>query len=283
MKEQFLFNTLWAIVMNKLNKRNIAHCSQLEKIIEDADLPSVFPYKPLPNVKDFRIKLLSPYDPILLKHGIQRRLDKAELEWTPYKNRSINRYVRHQFDRLNKNRHRPHTFWSIATTLLFHSPAYRTICFNHVFPRWHRKYKYSVVKNILRNLSDLNLHKYLYKILHIPKPNGGTRPLGIPNPSWRVFLHGLNNILLVWLSPYVHPQQHGFYPGRGTLTAWKHLMTKLSSRSIYEFDMKQFFDTVNLQYLENVLLITGIPSKITKLIISWNQALPKNSPRHGIT
>jgi retron-type reverse transcriptase len=195
----------------------------------------------------------------------------------------MNRYVRYQFTQLNKNRHNPRVFWCIANTLLFKSHSYRTMCFNHVYPNWHRKFKYSVVKNILISLANLNLKSYRYKTVHIPKADGSTRPLGVPSPAWRVFLHGLNNILLVWLSPYLHPSQHGFRPGRGTLTAWQELMRKTNYNSIYEFDMTKFFDSVNLHYLEKILLITKIPKYAVDLIIRWNQTLPSNSPRHGIT
>jgi len=279
-----LFKTLWAIVMKQLNKScEYALRAQLEKIIKYSGVKPVYPYKPLPNVREFKVTITSPYDPILLASGIKKRLYEAEKESTPYRNRSMNRYVRYQFDRLNKNRHNPKIFWSIATHLLFHSHAYRVICFNHVFPNWHRKYKYSVVKNILASLDKLSLNKYRYKTVMIPKGNGETRPLGVPAPAWRVLLHGLNNVLVVWLSPYTHPSQHGFLPGRGTLTAWSQLLKKTQARSIHEFDMSKFFDSVNLHYLKKILEISGIPTVIVNYIIKWNQTLPSNRLRHGIT
>lgn len=89
--------------------------------------------------------------------------------------------------------------------------------------------------------------------------------------------------MLLWLTHYIHPSQHGFVPGRGTLTAWQELSTKLDHSHIYEFDLRKFFDSVNLCYLSKILKITGIPIPIVELIIKWNQTLPTRSPRHGIT
>lgn len=279
-----IFSTLWARVIEQLNKGGpVAWDQRLSQIIAETTLPPLFPFKKLPNVKEFRITFLQPHNPILLEADIRKRLGDAEKESTPYKNKSMNRYVEHQFRRLNANRHNPSKFWSIATHLLFRSHSYRVICFNHVYPQWHRKYKYSVVKNILLSLKDLDVMRYDHKIRHIPKPNGELRPLGIPSPAWRILLHGLNNILLLWLSPYIHSQQHGFYPGRGTLTAWQDLSKLLTSTHIYEFDLRKFFDSVNLMYLSKVLKLTGIPERICDLILLWNQTLPRRSPRHGIT
>jgi hypothetical protein len=79
--EHILFSTLWAIVIKKLDKMNdIAPCSSLERIIEEACIKHVYPYKPLPNVKDFQITNLAPYDPILQEHGIIKRLRDADKE-----------------------------------------------------------------------------------------------------------------------------------------------------------------------------------------------------------
>jgi hypothetical protein len=281
-----IFNNLWAIVMKKLNNSGVF--APYTKLSVESQrmfdkMSYVYPYTPLPNVETFRITFLHPHDKILKKSNIIKRVKEAEKESTPYMNKSMNRYVRHQFSTLNKNRNNPRKFWKIAYQLMTHSHSYKTICFNHVFKGWHRKYKYHVVKNILKSFWELNKKKYQYKITLIPKPNGESRPLGIPTPAWRVYLHGMNNILMVWLSPYVHPEQHGFYPGRGTYTAWKSVTKKLTYRSIYEYDMKKFFDTVNLDYLGDILKKTGIPKDVVDLLIKWNRTLPYKGPRHGLS
>lgn len=103
----------------------------------------------------------------------------------------------------------------------------------------------------------------------IPKPDGGTRTLGIPSLSWRLYQHGLERILQVWLHPYSHPYQHGFLSSRGTDSAWRQIHREvLKSSDIYEFDLKKFFDSINLDYLRRILLCLQIPANLVHHLIS---------------
>lgn len=107
-----VFKTLWAKVIETLNKGDSnAMNQQLAQIIErlGPNQPQ-YPYKPLPNVKEFTITKLHPHDPKLKDHGIMKRLKDAEFETKPYKNKSMNRYVKIQFTRLSKSLHNPSKF-----------------------------------------------------------------------------------------------------------------------------------------------------------------------------
>jgi hypothetical protein len=73
------------------------------------------PWKPFPNVKDFRVKL-SPLDEVFAKFGIVKRLEKAQMEYTTYKNRDLNRFVEHQIIRMDKVN--DEVYWRIAFHLL---------------------------------------------------------------------------------------------------------------------------------------------------------------------
>lgn len=106
-----LFKTLWAKVIENLNNVGpTAWDSRLGQIIEENTFEAYFPFKKLPNVKEFAITKLFPLDPLLLKNGIVKRLGSAETKAEPYKNKRMNRYVYYQFKRLNESRHQPEKF-----------------------------------------------------------------------------------------------------------------------------------------------------------------------------
>lgn len=80
-------------------------------IKEGIDLmPEFNGWRPLPNVRKFQITELAPLDPILHAAGIDKRSGKPIIEYTPYRNKKINRYVKWQFKRLRKNVHNPVLF-----------------------------------------------------------------------------------------------------------------------------------------------------------------------------
>jgi len=243
------------------------------------DLGILEPQRRIPNVRRFNVKLLSDYHPVLQAHNIRKRQYEPIFESEPYLNRPLNRYISHQFKRLNKHRGNPKVFWRISEHLLNRSSSYIALCLYETFPGWHRNKEYEKVWCAVREMRQLDLRKYEHKYTEIPKPSGGTRGLNIPSEGWRLLLHGLNRILQIWLSPYQHPNQHGFTPHRGTKSAWHQIHTEvLQSRDIYEFDLRKFFDTLNLDYLTKLLMDTQIPRLLVQRIIRWSRTPAQGTP-----
>jgi retron-type reverse transcriptase len=78
----------------------------------------------------------------------------------------------------------------------------------------------------------------------------------------------LERILQIWLRPYRHRTQHGFQHGQGTNTAWTQILSQvLDSPNIYEYDLKKYFDSINLTYLRGILLALGLPGRLVHHII----------------
>jgi hypothetical protein len=246
-----------------------------------SETTEVYPLRDLPNVRTFKVKVKAPYHPIFKKKGILKRQFEPLLESEPYNNKSLNRYLKHQFIRLNKARSNPKLFWKIGTYLMKRSVSYRVYCMNHVIKNWHRKHDYGYVWRTLMQIEKI------YKTSAYPNPiNYKTkwiqektkeRPLGIPTPSWRIILHSLQNILVVWQSPYSCPSQHGFKPNKGTDSAWKEILEKvIESENIYEFDLKKYFDTISIDVLSEILTEIETPTDIVTWIERLNRSLPTN-------
>ena len=219
MNRKALLEILWNGIMNSKieSGEEIIQPHLLDQIAAQImkDKPDITPYTPIPNVRRFRIEALAPHHPIFLKAGIKKREFKPEMEFDPYWNKRMNNHVKNQFARMKKARNNPALFWRIANWLLHTSVSYQVICINHVLNQWHRKMNYRKVWDVICKMRTMDYNKYPYHITMIPKPNGEERPLGVPNPEWRIYLHGLQNIIMLWLSPLIADQQHGFYKKRG--------------------------------------------------------------------
>lgn len=244
------------------------------------DLPELYAQKRIPNVRTFKVKLIPEEHPVFGRYGIKKRKFHPILDSEPYINKPLNRYIHHQFCRLNKHRTDSRTFFRISEHLLNRSSSYASLLLYETFPGWHRNKSYPEMWEAIRELRNMDLRKYKHRQVGIPKggPGSELRYLNIPSNGWRLYLHGLNRILQIWLTPYYHPSQHGFIPHRGTGTAWLQIHENvLKSPNIYEFDLKKYFDSINLDYLRQTLKATGIPTPLLNNIIRWSRTATENT------
>jgi hypothetical protein len=112
---------------------NSLHIDLVRKRMKE--IGPIYPVKPLPNVRKFKIAALSNHDAYLASEaGILKREFSPLIESESYSNKRLNRYVKWQFIRLNAARDNSRLFWCIGSNLLHHSVAYKATCITNVFP-----------------------------------------------------------------------------------------------------------------------------------------------------
>jgi len=229
----------------------------------------------IPNCEKFVIKL-NEYDLRWAKAGMQVRLT-PDITITPHVNRNMNRYMKYQMKRLKRHIHNPSLYWKIAIWLIKHSMCFRVSAINKVFPNWHRNIPFWKVYQINRKaqaIIDEDHTDAKFVRVYIPKDKT-YRPLGVPYPEWRLVTHMYNNMLKVFLSQHYLNSQHGYIPRRGTLTAWKEIVrTVLDKQNIYECDLQQFFPSVHVNRISEILFNIGMPKALVYRLENWNRCNP---------
>jgi RNA-directed DNA polymerase len=83
--------------------------------------------------------------------------------------------------------------------------------------------------------------------VEIPKPTGGTRPLGIPTVLDRLIQQAIAQVLGLIFDPGFSESSHGFRPGRSAHDAVRKVSGYIREgyRTAVDLDLSKFFDTVN--------------------------------------
>jgi len=268
----------------------------------------------LSDISSFEIKL-GAYNPLLITSGLQTRSGSTKFVVGNRNNRA-NRYLLYQYGRLQRLQRKPEHFWKLALQLIIFSNSYlvallhyknknmfrqmsaskynkivdrvnllRGKCDNKAMLKKIRKFEVSDSSQKIQqsyhfkqpehSITAVMSHYMDYRRAYLPK--GTTyRPLGVPTIAWRVY----NSMLLLPLTHFyeISNNQHGFVPRRGTLTAWKELLTKIiTSRNILEIDFQGFFPTISSTGVTKVMQKHSTPIWIISFYRELNNSKPKQS------
>ena len=112
--------------------------------------------------------------------------------------------------------------------------------------------------------------------MRIPKPDGGTRPLGVAALEDKIAQKAVTEIIL---TPIYEPAflgfSYGFRPGRGTHDALDALAVAITERKVnwvVDFDIRAFFDSVSRDWLVRFLEHRIGDRRVIRLIVKWLKA-----------
>jgi len=113
------------------------------------------------------------------------------------------------------------------------------------------------MKRIHSIIDKLRKERFRFKPVRrtrIPKKDGGTRPLGIPNFSEKLVHEVLRMLLEAYYEPRFRNSSHGFRPGRGCHTALSHIKKKFRGSAWFiEGDISGCFDNIDHEVLMKIL------------------------------
>lgn len=110
--------------------------------------------------------------------------------------------------------------------------------------------------------------------VEIPKPEGGTRMLGIPTVLDRLIQQAVHQVLSPKFDPGFSSSSYGFRPGKSAhkavLAAQKFVMS--GRRWVVDIDLEKFFDRVNHDILMSLIRHKVKDLRVLKLIDSYLKA-----------
>ena len=138
-------------------------------------------------------------------------------------------------------------------------------------------------KGLAGRLSDLHdrVHSGAYRArpsrrVEIPKPDGGTRPLGIAALEDKIVQKAVaETILLPIYEPEFLGFSYGFRPGRGAhdaLDALAYGIERQGVRWIVDADIRSYFDRINRDWLVRFLEHRIGDRRVIRLIVKWLNA-----------
>lgn len=170
-----------------------------------------------------------------------------------------------------QSRHRD--YWILALRLMEKSTVYRLISLRKLEPNWFYMYGWRSTIKILQKLGKIidklpTELKVRRKYVLSPPPK--KRSLGEPNKETRMFLYQLQCFMVIYLHGFINKSQHGFRPGYGCLTAWQEIMKFMHLPYIWEFDLRNAFPSLSVDWTIRQLRTRGCPYPVTDYIQNFS-------------
>lgn len=121
--------------------------------------------------------------------------------------------------------------------------------------------------------------------VEIPKPNGKTRPLGIPCMDDRIIQQSIKQILEPICEAKFHNHSYGFRPNRSTKHAISRCMSLINRAKLHyvvAIDIKGFFDNVDHSKLKKQMWNLGIRDKKSNKC-NWKNIKIRNTRKRSST
>ncbi len=135
----------------------------------------------------------------------------------------------------------------------------------------------ATLQNTQKQLEQIQQKEYRVPELSgviLEKPGGGVRTLSIPPFTDRVLQRALGQIMTPALEQLFYQHSYGYRPGKSRLTAKDCIQRAWRNgyRWVYESDIEDFFDSVNLQRLRERLIALYDNDPAIGAIIDWMSA-----------
>lgn len=158
-------------------------------------------------------------------------------------------------------------------------------------------------KRTIKDIESMPMDKYVEiiqrKLKHyqpkpvrrveIPKPNGKTRPLGIPTIMDRLVQQSILQVLEPICEAKFHERNNGFRPNRSTENAIAQCYRMIQMQNLHfvvDIDIKGFFDNVNHNKLINQMWSLGIRDKqlisIIRAMLKAPIVMPNGDIQHPV-
>lgn len=108
------------------------------------------------------------------------------------------------------------------------------------------------------------------RMVEIPRPQAGTRVLGVPTVADRVAQTAAAMVLEKAAEPVFHPDSYGYRPGRGAIDAVAACRRRCWSRSwVIDLDIEAFFDSVPWDLVCKAVGAVGAPGWVMLYVKRW--------------